>query len=137
MKKRVIISLIAVALLLSTIVVPVSAARGGNPTIQPQWDNTANIDCTISFDGDVGYAESVVKAQFGSSSIKTDIVVYKQVDSDWIYVTELHDIKYKIVSGVSCTFNAEVGFTYRADYTFTVTKSGVDEVINRTVYKTY
>ena len=134
--KKTITILISVLLLMSIIAIPVNAAVPGN-TVQPLWDNTSVIDCTLAAVDGIGYAECVVKSQPGASSIKTDIVVYEAPGNIWIYKTELHDIKYTRVSGVSCPFSVNVGCHYRADYTFTVTKNGIDEVITRTLYFTY
>ena len=135
MKKTMTI-LTSVLLLMSIIALPVNAAVPEN-TVQPRWTNTSNIDCTVAAVDGVGYAECVVTSQAGATSIKIDIIVYEAPDNVWIYKTELHDIKYKRVSGVSCSFSVNVGCHYRADYTFTVTKGGVDEVITRTCYFTY
>jgi hypothetical protein len=134
--KKTMITLLAVVLLMGAVIVPVGAAMPED-TIQPLWTNTSSIDCTFNASNGIGYAESVAIGKIGATSVQTDIFVYKNVDGEWIYVTELHDIKYKHVSAVSCTFTAELGGYYRADYTFTVTRAGTQEVVERTVYYTY
>ncbi len=134
---KVIASVMCVALSLVMLLIPVGALGGGEQTLRPLWDNTSTVEVEIEFQGYTGYAESLVRGKFGASSITTDIYVYRQSGSSWIYVTETHDTKEKFTSGVSCPFSASVGTSYRIDYTFTVTKDGVDEVINRTAYKTY
>ena len=134
--KKTMIALFAVVLLMSAVIVPIGAAMPED-TVQPYWTNTNNIDCTMNVIDDVGYADCVVMGKFGATSIRTDIYVYEMIDDEWTYVTELHDVKNKQVSGVSCTFDAELGGYYRADYTFTVVKSGTSEVIDRTLYYTY
>lgn len=134
--RKIIIVLMAVVLMSSSIMIPVGAAMPEN-TVQPLWDNTNIIDCTVLFIDGVGYAECVAHAKYGSTSIKTDIYVYSLGDEVWIYVAELHNIKNAISSVSSCTFEAELNETYRVDYTFTVTRNGIDEVITRTVYDTY
>lgn len=134
--KKILSLLFSCVFAMCAISIPVDAALPVG-TIEPLWDNTSNVDCTMNFIDGIGYADSVVKAKFGSTSITTDVYVYKQISGEWVCVAELHDTKNKMVSGVSCTFLAEVGGYYKADYTFTVTKSGVDEIINRTLYHTY
>ncbi len=138
MKKnlKAIVSVMCVTLSLVMLLLPVGAL-GGDQTLQPMWDNTQTVQVEIGFEGYTGYAESAVRGKFGVSSIKTDVYVYRQSGSSWIYVTEAHETESKIVAGISCPFSASVGTTYRADYTFTITKNGVDEVITRTAYKTY
>lgn len=134
--RKIIIVLMTVVLMSSSIMIPVGAAMPEN-TVQPLWDNTNVVDCTVGFNAGMGYAECVVYGKFGATSIKTDIYVYVLGDNVWIYVTELHDAKNAMTSGSSCSFNAVLNNTYRVDYTFTVTRNGTDEVVNRTVYKTY
>ncbi len=133
--KKVIITVLSVIMLVSVVAVPVSAAAVDNGTVQPLWTNTTMIDCDIALIDGVGYAESIVKGKFGATSVKTDMYLYKQVGTDWVYVTELHDIQYQRAAGTSCSFQGVEGEYFRADYTFTVTKGGVDEVINRTIYQ--
>ena len=135
--KKVVIVLMSLVLLCTAVAVPVGAAMPEDNIVQPMWTNTTSIDCTVAAVDGVGYAECVTIAQFGATSIKTDIYVYVAVNNRWTYLTETHDIKYKKLSGVSCPFSVSAGCDYRADYTFTVTKDGVDEVITRTVYYTY
>ncbi len=138
MKKTVkgITVLLCMIMLLTSMLLPVSALSG-TPTIQPMWDNTMTVQAEMVFEKRMGYAESAVAGYFDVTCIKTDIYIYFQYTTGWFYITELHDTTYDFVSGVSCQFTAVPGGTYRADYTFTVTRNGRDEVINRTVFNTY
>lgn len=131
--KKAIISMVAVILLVSCVVLPVSAAEA-ETVIQPRWSNIASIDVTLTVIDGVGHADCVSSAQFGSTSIQTDIYVYEYVGDEWVYITETHDIKYKIVSGVCCTFPAQSDGYYCAVYTFTMVKSGVPETVERIAY---
>ncbi len=133
--KKVVLIILSLVMLVSAVAVPVSAATADN-TVQPRWTNTTSVNAAIGFIDGVGYAESMVRGNIGTSSIATDIYLYKYVDDDWEYVDELHEIQYKRIVGASLPFDAEVGEYFKAEYTFTVTKGGVDEVIIRTVYKT-
>ena len=121
-------------LLMATVVIPVGAATLDN-SIQPLWTNTITVNCSLDFYDGKGYATTSVKAFPGTSSIKTDIMIYKQINGEWVYVTELHNTQHKTTSNLCCEFAAESGAYYRADYTITVTKSGTDEIINQTNYK--
>ncbi len=131
--KKAIIAMLAVILLVSCVVLPVSAAET-ETVIQPRWSNIASIDVTLTVIDGVGHADCVSSAQFGSTSIQTDIYVYEYVGDEWVYITEMHDIKYKIVSGVCCTFPARSNGYYCAVYTFTMVKSGVPETVERIAY---
>lgn len=131
--KKAVISLLAIVLLVSSIALPIGASDT-DTVIQPRWSNIDSIDCTLTVIDGVGHADCLSTAQFGSTSIQTDIYVYEYIGDEWVYITEKHDIKYKMVSGVSCTFPASGNRYYCAVYTFTVTKSGIDEVVERIVY---
>ena len=119
------------------VIVLMSVILPEDNTVQPLWDNTNVIDCTVGFIEGTGRAESLVYAKFGATSIKTDIYVYALGDNAWIYVAEAHGTKNAITSVSTCLFDAILNETYRVDYTFTVTRNGTDEVITRTVYETY
>ena len=63
--------------------------------------------------------------------------IYCLIDGEWIYVTELHKSASAMSLGAECVFTAIEGDTYRADYTCTVTKNGVSEIIEVSDTKTY
>ncbi len=132
--KKVILIVLSV-LMLATLVVPAGAAAVDNGnTIQPRWTNTSVVDAGFTYTDGMGYVESCVSGKFGTSSIQTDMYLYKMVGDDWQYVDEVHDIQYKKIAGTSLAFEAN-GEYFRADYTFVVTKNGVGEVIERTIYQ--
>ena len=131
--KKAVISIVAIILLVSCVVIPVSAAET-EAIIQPRWSNISTIDVTLTVIDGVGHADCVSSAQFGSTSIQTDIYVYEHTDEGWFYITEMHDIKYKLVSGVICTFPARIDGYYCAVYRFTVVKDGIAETVERTAY---
>ncbi len=132
--------IISILLIIITIIfiIPcnVSAANIDN-TVAPCWDNTGVVSCEIGFleDG-YGYAEGVVFAHFDASKITGDVYVYRQVGSAWVYVAEKHVSVNGTSLGISCQFTPIAGAYYKAEYTFVVTKNGVDEIITDTVYKT-
>ncbi len=132
--KKVVLIVLSLVMLVSVVAVPVGAAAAD--TVQPRWTNTSTVDCLITYVDGVGYAESMVQGKFGTSAITTDIYLYKYVNDDWGYVDEFHETLYKRAALSSLPFEANVGEYFKADYTFTVTKGGTDEVITRTVYYT-
>ena len=127
------LSLLLVMLsLLSVFAVGVSASDIG---IQPLWDNTAVINCRVYVNSDgVGCAESLVMGHFGASKITIDVIVYEENGSDWDYVGEDHLTANDEVCMLNYQFAASSEIRYKADFTFTVTKNGVDEVIEKTCY---
>lgn len=134
--KKLLICMLATTMLLSAVVLPVSAATGNNSSIMPLWTNTTSIDCLIAFQDGIGYAETAVTAKYSPKTIKVDIYVYVQSGSDWIYVTESHETKTGMGMVSSCPFEAQSGAYYKAEFYYTVSGNGVDEEITFTEYET-
>ncbi len=135
--KKLFAAIISVLLMLTVVALPISAAQIEDNTVQPRWTNTSHLTCSISYtDINTGYAHSVVRGDNGASCVKTDVYVYEYVNNDWSYLTEKHETNYSWYGTMNCEFSAVANREYRADFTFTVTKGGVDEVITRTVYST-
>lgn len=136
MKKnfKIMATLMAVLSLVMCMAMPIQAAVVDNQ-IQPQWDNTATLTLVMSFPGD-GYAEATIVGKTGVTKIVVDIFVYRQSGSSWVYVAETHKTINGMYGIVSCQFSPINGAYYRADYTVTVTKGSVNEVINKTQYRT-
>lgn len=137
MKRKIIVFILTTAMLLSSIPCVVSAASGGD-VATPYWLNTAAVSCKIGFPDDgYGYAEAHVTGHLTVSKISGHVYVYRQVGDSWIYVSEAHKTVESCSLTISCKFTPIEDAYYRANYTFVVTKDGVDETITHTVYKTY
>lgn len=126
--------LMAILTVFLCMVMPINAAIA-EPDVEPLWDNTATITLTLGFP-DQGYADATIVGKSGVSKIIIDIYVYRQSGSSWIYVAEEHKTINGMYGVISCQFTPINGAYYKADYTFTVTKNNVDEVINKTKYRT-
>ena len=124
----------AVLTMLLCMAVPIQAAVV-EPDVEPNWQNTSSMTLTMSFPDD-GYATATITGESGVTQIIIDIYVYRQSGSYWIQVGEAHTTTHGILADLSCQFNSIKRAYYRADYTFTVTKNGVDEIINKSQYKT-
>ena len=131
--KKIMVSIIAVLVLISAVILPTFTAGPDDP----QWDNTNLVSADIVFENGIGYAEGIAIAKPNASSVMFDVVVYKQTATGWEYVGEEHSIDYSTSGGISCQFSATRYVNYRADFTFTVTRYGIDEVIPRTEYELY
>lgn len=127
------------ALISVMMIMPIStSAATVDNAVAPLWQNTAIVICNIVFPGDgYGYAEGHVMGHSTVNKITADVYVYKQVGSSWEYVAEKHETVNNCSLTISCPFSPEDGTYYRADYTFVVTKNGVDETITETKFKTY
>ena len=136
MKKFIVLAMSAI-LLFSAIATPVSAAQPNDEIAQPYWTNTNGIDAHIGFVDGVGYADGYVNGKFGTTMTQAYVVVYMQVGDSWVYVADKSVQSNSISALVSCEFVPMVGMTYKAEYTFMVSKSGTTETVTRDVYKTF
>ena len=127
-------AVMAALTMLLCMAVPIQAAVV-KPDVEPNWENTSSMTLTLSFPDD-GYADATISGKIGVTQIIIDICVYRQSGTYWIRVGEAHTTIYGVAGGLSCQFNSIKRAYYRADYTFTVTKNGVDEVISKTKYAT-
>lgn len=135
--KKLIATLILTVILISCVSVSVSAAMPS--TVDPLWDNTSIVTGTLTFDGSdksQGNAEMQVVGKIGVTKIEGSVVVYKRVGSSWVYVTE----GSKTVSTKNCVlsvdFKSEIGYEYKAEFHFVVTKGTTNETIDKTITKT-
>ncbi len=134
LKHKLISFILCVAVTVGMMLFPVGAAIRNEETVQPLWENTYTVQVNMAYIEGKGYAESLVQARFDTTSIATDVYIYMLYNGTWIYFTELHETIYDFVAAASCEFTAIHGATYRADFTFTVTRNGLAEVIHRTEY---
>ncbi len=137
MKRKIIILILTVIMLVSSIPCVSSAASGGNAAA-PCWQNTGVVSCKIEFLNDgYGYAAAHVMGHPGANKIHGDVYVYRKVGSAlWVLVGEEHKTVESCSLTICCKFTPIKGEYYRANYTFVVTKNGVDETITHTRYKT-
>ena len=136
MKNKIISFILMLVIIVSIVPCAVSAAAMDD-TVAPYWQNTGMVSCMIGFPDDgYGYAEAHVMGHPTANRIHGDVYVYRQEGSSWIYVGEEHKTVESCSLTISCQFEPIEGAYYRADYTFIVTKNGVDEVITQTKYKT-
>lgn len=137
--KKTILTLIAfITLLTSVTLIPANAAIADpGETVMPLWDNTATIHLAIDFNPNgYGYAEATVIGVPGVTKIVVDIQVFRQYGTSWVSVAE-KEITVNSLNGLfSCPFVPVEGAYYKADYTITVSKNNVDEIINKTIYDT-
>ncbi len=120
-------------LVLTMSVLPLCAASVPQPDVEPMWENTSMISCILSFPNGVGNASSIVTGYPEVTCVKIDVYIYRLAGNGiWTRVTEDHSISYDRRGGIECTFIAVRNINYRADFLYTVTKDGVDEVIRRT-----
>lgn len=135
--KKLLVALLAATLMVSALPLSASAAKIENEAT-PWWTNTGVVNCYLSINDDgSASAEALIRGKAGVSSIECDVYVYVMSGSTWTYVTEGHFSTQAAYLVDCCEFTARYGCSYKAEYTITVTKNGVDEVITHTSYSSY
>lgn len=132
--KRILIYVLSVLMLLSCF--PISAFAAAPEKVEPRWDNTGTMTTVFSFDGESGSAEARIVGRAGVTQITGTIKIYRQSGSSWIYVTEGTKTVYSRSFLMAVPVTGIIGKYYRADFTFSVYKDGVEEVITETQYST-
>ena len=136
MKTKAIALILMIVTIISLLPCTVNAASADN-TISPLWQNTNFIDCYIMTDSSgYAYAEGTVMGYTPVNKITADVYVYKQIGSAWMYVGQDHKTANSFLLTISYKFTPSQNSYYRADFTFVVTKNGVDETITTTKYLT-
>ena len=135
--KKLLILAMSVVLLFSAMAMPISAAQPNDEIAQPYWTNTNAIDVHIVFSEGKGYADGYVRGKFGTTMTQIYVVVYQQSGNDWIHIAEDHVLSNSISAAISCEFTPVLGATYKAEYSFFVSKDGTTEGVARDAYKTY
>lgn len=108
------------------------------PTAEPVWQNTGLVSGSMVFNGDDkthGVAEIQLVGKPGVTKIESSVVVYKLVDSDWVYVTENSKTVEHRNCALAVEFTGEHGYEYKAEFHFVVYKGTVGEMIDRTMTK--
>ncbi len=139
MKKKLNVLAIVLCLILAfaTSVTYVGAAQIEEPSVEPLWQNTSSVRVDIGYIDGIAYAESLVIADIGTTSITTEVKVFRQHGNYYVRIAKKQDTEYDYVGGMSCPFEPVEGVTYCAQYTFTVVKDGISEVITRSCYRTF
>ena len=137
MKTKAIALILMIVTIISLLPCTVNAASADN-TISPLWQNTNNINCQIYTDSNgYAYAEATVVGYTTVNKISATVYIYRQNGSSWEYVGEEYKTVNNFLLTISCKFTPTQGSYYRADYTFVVTKNGVDETISKSRYKSF
>ena len=134
MKKTTFISILLVILFSFSIVS--SAAVINDETVVPLWDNISTINVHMNFVGTEGAVTGTIASKY-ADELRGTLVVYKQTDSGyWSYVGSAVETTTALAMAVTVEFEGELSGYYKAVFTVTATKDGVDETVTRTTYRT-
>ena len=135
--KKLIVSVMALVLLTMSAVLPVGAAAHMGDIAVPYWTNVNSVSQSITFENGIGFAEGSVRGKFGSTNAQAEVRLYIQTTDGWEFIGDAYDSQSGMSAAVSYEFTPVRNATYKAEFTFTVYKSGVSEVVSQEVIETY
>lgn len=126
--KIVLTVLMTVALLIPTSVSAFAALPPDDGKAELQWTSISfmNVDMVLDADG-TSNATGTARRQSTASSIEGTVTVYKLVGDTWEFVADAYNSTTRVSLGVSVDFEAESGYTYKAEFEVTAYTNGTPE----------
>lgn len=125
--KIVLTVLMTVALLIPTSVSAFAALPPDDGKAEIQWTSISFMNVDIVFDGSASQASGMARRQSTASSIEGTVTVYKLVGDTWEFVADAYKSTTRVSLGVSVDFEAESGYTYKAEFEVTAYTNGTGE----------
>ena len=125
--KIVLTVLMTVALLIPTSVSAFAALPPDDGKAEIQWTSISFMNVDIVFDGSASQASGMARRQSTASSIEGTVTVYKLVGDTWEFVADADKSTTRVSLGVSVDFEAESGYTYKAEFEVTAYTNGTGE----------
>lgn len=125
--KIVLTVLMTVALLIPTSVSAFAALPPDDGKAEIQWTSISFMNVDIVFDGSASQASGMARRQSTASSIEGTVTVYKLVGDTWEFVADAYKSTTRVSLGVSVDFEAESGYTYKAEFEVTAYTNGTPE----------
>ena len=125
--KIVLTVLMTVALLIPTAVSAFAALPPDDGKAEIQWTSISFMNVDIVFDGSASQASGMARRQSTASSIEGTVTVYKLVGDTWEFVADASKSTTRVSLGVSVDFEAESGYTYKAEFEVTAYTNGTGE----------
>ena len=126
--KKIILKIIAMAMIGSMVVIPVSAQSS---EIMPLWDNVSTVDVDMTFSANSGNVSGCVTRQSGVVRMEGTITLYEYVGNQWVYVNEWYKSTTRMALTISGDFIAVSGRQYQAVMTVTAYRN--DGTLEETV----
>lgn len=125
--KIVLTVLMTVARLIPTSVSAFAALPPDDGKAEIQWTSISFMNVDIVFDGSASQASGMARRQSTASSIEGTVTVYKLVGDTWEFVADAYKSTTRVSLGVSVDFEAESGYTYKAEFEVTAYTNGTGE----------
>lgn len=125
--KIVLTVLMTVALLIPTSVSAFAALPPDDGKAEIQWTSISFMNVDMLLDGSDSLASGTARRQTTASSIEGTVTVYKLVGDTWEFVTDAYKSTTRVSLVVSAYFEAESGYTYKAEFEVTAYTNGTPE----------
>lgn len=125
--KIVLTVLMTVALLIPTSVSAFAALPPDDGKAELQWTSISSMSVDMVLDGSASNAVGIARRQSTASSIEGTVTVYKLVGDTWEFVADAYNSTTRVSLGVSVDFEAESGYTYKAEFEVTAYTNGTPE----------
>lgn len=125
--KIVLTVLMTVALLIPTSVSAFAAMPPDDGKAEIQWTSISFMNVDMLLDGSNSEATGSARRQSTASSIEGTVTVYKLVGDTWEFVTDAYKSTTRVSLVVSAYFEAESGYTYKAEFEVTAYTNGTPE----------
>ncbi len=125
--KIVLTVLMTVALLIPTSVSAFAALPPDDGKAELQWTSISSMSVDMVLDGSASEASGVARRQSTASSIEGTVTVYKLVGDTWEFVADAYKSTTRVTLAVSVDFEAESGYTYKAEFEVTAYTNGTPE----------
>lgn len=125
--KIVLTVLMTVALLIPTSVSAFAALPPDDGKAELQWTSIGHINVDMLLDGSDSVSSGTARRQSTASSIEGTVTVYKLVGDTWEFVTDAYKSTTRVSLVVSAYFEAESGYTYKAEFEVTAYTNGTGE----------
>lgn len=125
--KIVLTVLMTVALLIPTSVSAFAALPPDDGKAEIQWTSISFMNVDMLLDGSNSEATGSARRQSTASSIEGTVTVYKLVGDTWEFVTDAYKSTTRVSLVVSAYFEAESGYTYKAEFEVTAYTNGTPE----------
>ena len=116
--KIVLTVLMTVALLIPTSVSAFAALPPDDGKAELQWTSISSMSVDMVLDA---------RRQSTASSIEGTVTVYKLVGDTWEFVADAYKSTTRVTLAVSVDFEAESGYTYKAEFEVTAYTNGTGE----------
>ena len=135
--KRVVTTVLLVAVLLSSFAfaVPASASDNERTMVSPRWVGISSVNVELTFSA-TGSAVGTLTKNSSASLMEATLTVYRQSGSQWVFVDSVSGSKTRGVLALGVDFDAVAGTRYKAVFDVTVYTNNVPEHDSVTVEKT-